>query len=183
MDDLTTIAAVKSYGGLAASVDDELLQSLVSSYSQWVRSWCNRDFTINTYDLWRDGYGTRTIMVPQWPITAVNLIETDGRAIDASPSWGARGYRFSERSITLDGGACFSFGMQNIHINYTAGYAEVPFDITQAVNELVLLRYKLRTMVEWSSKSLAGETVSLNTKDMPASVATILRQYASVVPV
>ena len=50
-------------------------------------------------------------------------------------------------------------------------------------NEIVGLRYTLRDKQGWSSKSLAGETVSLITKDMPASVATVLNQYRAVVPI
>ena len=61
-----------------------------------------------------------------------------------------------------------------------AGREEGHADIAQAVNELVGLRYALRDKQGWNSKTLAGETVSFSTKDMPASVATILKQYRVV---
>jgi hypothetical protein len=53
----------------------------------------------------------------------------------------------------------------------------VPAEIAQACNELVALRYRLRDKLEWSTKALAGESVSLITKDMPAAVSTILNMY------
>jgi hypothetical protein len=183
MADLTTIAAVKTYLGKTDAGDDAVLTALVSAYSQWVISWTNRDFTSNTYDVWRSGRGQVTMLLPQWPIISVQTVNVDGMAILPSPTFGAYGFRFTDRMVTLDGGAIFNFGANNVQIVYTAGYASVPLDIAQAVNELVGLRYKMRDKLEWSSKSLAGETVSLVTKDMPASVSTILKQYQNPVPI
>ena len=182
MADLTSIAAVKAYIGKSDAGDDACFAMLVTAYSQWVRSWTNRDFNVQTYDIYRSGRGQTLLFLPQWPITSVASVTVDGIAIPAQSSWGTYGYRFDDRSITLEAGAMFTPGQRNIHINFTAGYATIPADIAQAVNELVALRYRLRDKLEWSSKSLAGETVTLNTKDMPASVATILKQYQNVVP-
>lgn len=182
MSDLTTVAAVKLYLGKTDSTDDALFAILVTAYSQWVRSWTNRDFSVQSYNLWRSGRGGATLILPQWPISSVTSLMIDGQAIPAQTTWGTYGFRFSDRAIDLDGSAQFSFGSNNINIGFTAGYTTAPTDIAQAVNELVALRYKLRDKLEWTSKSLAGEVVSLVTKDMPASVATVLRQYQNVVP-
>ena len=38
MTDLTTLAAVKAYAGVAGTADDAMLGSLISSYSQFVRT-------------------------------------------------------------------------------------------------------------------------------------------------
>jgi hypothetical protein len=189
--DLTTLAAAKLYSGITTTADDALLQSLVTAYSQWVRSYCSRDFTVANYEIWRDGRCSRFILLPQYPVTAIALLEVDGKAIAAQSSFGQPGYRFNAPSgnpatdtpaqLVLDGYE-FTWGLQNIHVQFTAGYATVPADIAQAVNELVGLRYALRDKQGWTSKSLAGEVVSLSTRDMPASVATILNQYSRKVP-
>jgi uncharacterized phiE125 gp8 family phage protein len=181
--DLTTVAAVKAYLGLATVADDAQLQSLVTAYSQFVRSWTGRDFTVQTYDLWRSGRGQVMLMTPQWPIVGIAALTIDGRDIPAAASFGAYGYSFADRMVTLSGGATFSMGANNIHLAYSAGFSSVPADVAQAVNELVALRYKMRDKLEWSSKSLAGETVTLVTKDMPDSVKSILRMYQNNVPV
>jgi hypothetical protein len=180
--DLTTVAAVKTYIGKTDVADDAALQALVTAYSQFVRSWTNRDFTVQSYDLWRSGRGQVLMLTPQWPITGVTSVTVDGRSIAAQSAWGAYGFRFTDRAVVLDGGACFAPGASNVHIVYSAGYAAIPADVAQAVNELVALRFKLSDKLEWSSKSLAGQTVSLITRDMPASVTTALKQYQNVVP-
>ena len=182
MADLTTTSAVKSYIGKVDPGDDAVIASLVTAYSQWIRSWTNRDFTVQTYNLWRSGHGGDTLILPQWPIVSVQSLAIDGVAATAQASWGAQGYRFTDRAIMLGAGGVFCWGANNINVAFTAGYSTVPPDIAQAVNELVALRYKMRDKLEWSSKSLAGETVTLVTKDMPASVATVLKQYQNVVP-
>lgn len=181
MADLTTLAAVKLYSGITSNTDDALLSSLITAYSQWVRSFTSRDFTSQAYEIWRDGRSSQFMLLPQFPVSAVSLLEIDGKAIPAQPAFGRYGYRFNDTQLLVDG-LCFAYGQQNVHVMFTAGYATVPTDIAQAVNELVGLRYALRDKQGWSSKSLAGETVSLMTRDMPSSVATILNQYARKVP-
>lgn len=182
MADLTTISAVKAYIGKTDSADDALLAALVTAYSQWVRSWTNRDFTVQTYNIWRSGRGGQMLMLPQWPVISINSLVIEGVPMAAQAVWGSYGYRFTDQAIVIDG-AYFPMGSSNINVGFAAGFATVPTDIAQAVNELVALRYKLRDKMEWSSKTLAGEVVTLVTKDMPSSVATILKQYQNVVPI
>lgn len=183
MTDFTTVAAVKSYIGKTDAGDDGVIGALITSYSQWVRSYTNRDFTVQSYDIWRSGRSGTTLYLPQWPVTAVALLEVDGRALAPAASFGDYGYRLTARSIELCGSARFCVGSNNIHVQFTAGSATIPWDIVQAVNELVALRYALRgDKIGWTAKSLAGETTSLSQRDMPASVATLLKQYVNPVP-
>lgn len=183
MTDLTTLAAAKAYSGITSSADDVMLGSLIAAYSQWVRTFTNRDFTADNYEIWRDGRDNTFMLLPQYPVIDVMVLEIDGKSISRQSAFGLPGFRFTHREIILDGGLCFSRGQGNIHVIFAAGYMDVPTDIAQAVNELVGLRYANRDHQGWSSKSLAGEVVSLVTKDMPASVATILNQYSRKVPV
>lgn len=183
MADLTTLAAVKSYVGITSSADDEQLTSLITAYSEWARSVMSRDITVQSYVSWSSGRGGVSMLVREWPIVSVTALAIEGVTIPAAPAWNAYGYRFAERSITLSGGIIFPIGFDNVRVAYSAGFAVIPADIAQAINELVGLRYKMRDKIEWSSKSLAGETVSLVTKDMPDSVRTVLRNYTNVVPV
>ena len=62
-------------------------------------------------------------------------------------------------------------------------YSYTPPEIEQAVIELVSLRHRERNRIGENSKSIGGEVVSYNVKDMPDSVKTILNNYRSVVSV
>lgn len=180
MVDLTSLADAKLYSGVQSGADDALIGLLVTSYSEWVRSYTNCNFTETDYDIWRDGRDNQSMLLPQRPVTSVSSLKINGETIPAQPSFGAYGYRFDSDSLTLDG-AVFVRGKRNVNVVFAAGYADAPADIAQAVNELVGLRYALRDKQGWTSKSLAGETVSLSTKDMPSSVKTVLDQYRTVI--
>ena len=181
LPDFTTMAAVKTYLGLTISTDDAEIATLITAYSAGMRTFMNRDITSNSYDIRRSGQSTLSMLMPQYPITAVALLEINGQAIPAQPAWGQPGYYFDDIQIALEC-YCFHRGISNVHIQYTAGYATVPADLAQACIELVALRYRLRDKLEWSTKSLAGESVTLITKDMPSSVATALKNWRAVAP-
>ena len=181
MTDLTTLAAVKAYAGVTVTTDDGMLSALITAYSAWVRSWLNRDILRATYSVRLSGRGGQSVQLPQYPIRSITSLSINGVAIAAQPSWGAAGYYFDETRLFLEG-YCFTKGNGNVAVIFDAGFDAVPADIAQAVNELVGLRYALRDKQGWSSKTLAGETVSLVTKDMPDSVRTALRQYQRVAP-
>lgn len=181
MTDLTTLAAVKAYAGVTTNADDAILGALITAYSQWVRSWLNRDLLRTTYTVRFSGRGGQSIQLPQYPIRSIGSLAINGVAVAAQPNWGASGYYFDDTRLYLEG-SCFTRGNGNVQVTFDAGLDAVPGDIVQAVNELVGLRYALRDKQGWSSKSLAGETVSLITKDMPDSVRTTLRQYQRVAP-
>ncbi|WP_404711747.1 hypothetical protein [Sphingomonas sp. MMS24-J13] len=178
--DLTSVAAVKSYCGVEGDADDVVIATLVTACSAWIRAWLNRDITTASYDIRRSGRGTAALQLPQTPIRTIATLEVDGQPIPAQAAWGLPGFYHDDNQVALVG-QLFTRGIANIRIRYDAGYDVVPADIRQACNELVTLRYKLRDKAEWSSKSLAGETVSLVQKDMPASVATLLQSWQTVV--
>lgn len=182
--DLTTLTAVKAYLGVAtASADDGVLAQLVTAYSAWVKAWLNRDILRTTYTVRLDGTGGDAIMVPQFPIRSVGSLTVDGQPVPAQPTYGQPGYWFTDLAIYRAGGT-FTRARGNVQLTYDAGYDTVPFDLAQAVAEIVALRFTNRgDKLGWSSKGLAGETVSLITADLPASARTLLMQYQRVVPV
>ena len=182
MVDLTTLDAAKLWAGVGGPSDDVLIAQLITSYSQFVRSYTNLDFDVRSYTIMRNGRGQIHIMLPQRPINGVSSVVVDGLAILPQTSFGTYGFRFSDRAVILDGGAMFTLGQGNVVISYSAGYATIPADIAQAVNELVGLRYKEKDRIGFASKSLAGELVSFITKDMPVSVKTVLDQYSRKLP-
>lgn len=182
--DFTTLADVKAYAGITTSATDTVLQQLITGASAFLRSWMNRDIATPplAYSETFSGRGTFAILFPQYPAVSVQSLKIDGVPIPAAPSVGAAGYRFNETDLVLTGFG-FSRGMLNIEVAYTAGFSAVPADLAAACNELVTLKFRTRDKLEISSKSLAGETVSFTQRDMPASVATVLKNWRKVAPV
>ena len=69
-------------------------------------------------------------------------------------------------------------------VQYTAGYAVPPADLSQACIELVALRYRERGRIGEVAKAIGGgQTVSYSQKDMSDSIKTLIQQYRRVAPI
>lgn len=182
MADLTSTDAVKAWLNISGNSDDALLDKLVSRGSQFIRTYCQRDFLSQAYADTFDGRDTSRIAFPNYPVTAVASVTIDGTAIPARPSALGSGYVFSPTMLSLSG---FSFtrGFGNVVVAYTAGFATVPPDLEQACVELIAFKYRERDRIGHQSKTLGGETVAFYIGDMPKPVQTVLETYKKVVPV
>jgi hypothetical protein len=179
--DLTTLSAVKSWLNIASTSDDVLLSRLITSTSQYIQSWLNRSFALQSYTERRSGTGTYAIALSNYPAAVINSVLVGAFSIPASTDGVSAGYVTDGKFIYLVG-YLFTQGIMNVTLTYTAGYATTPPEIEQCCIELLSIRYKERQRIGENSKSIGGETISFDVKDMPASVKTILNNYRKVLP-
>lgn len=184
--DFTTLAALKAWIPVAGNADDDVLQRLITNISSWMENELSRNIYVTTVDEIRNGTGTDRLMLTEFPTVAVTSLEINGTAVPLSAAWNMPGYVVSDFSIVLRGGLRFTRGVQNVHVVYTAGYADdpdsVPLELQQSCLELCHLRYKERPFVGVQSKSLGGETITFSDKDMPKSVAVTMDNYRKRLP-
>jgi hypothetical protein len=181
--DLTTVAAVKQWLGIKeATTDDTLLAALVSGVSRWIQKWLSRTIATGSYTETLNGNGKDALFLVNTPITAVSSVVVNGVAIPARTSVLGSGYTFDEDAIYLVG-YCFTKGVQNVQLGYTAGYTSTPEDLELATKKLVGMSYRERDRIGQSSKALQGEQTNFIVKDLPADVELILDRYKRVVPV
>jgi hypothetical protein len=172
----------------AGVTDDLVIARLITAESHVIYKFLDRhDLLSDTYDEIRsgNGYGHMQLFMRHWPITAVSAVTINGLTIPAksvTANFFSSGFKFDDKSIVLMGYA-FEKGIDNVEVEYTAGYDSIPADITQACIELTALRYRERTRIGENSKSLAGEVVSFNTKAMTDSILESLNRYRRVIPV
>lgn len=181
MADLTTLSAVKAYGGITNAVSDLLLADLITRTSATVENYLGRSVLSAARSETRDGTGSNRIVFAENPVTAVSSVVVDGRSIGPALDVSSPGYRFTKTMLVLNGFA-FTKGHGNVSLSYTAGYASIPEDIEQAVIESVLLAFKRRDHLDVSSKGLAGETVSFINSELTPAARDALRPYKKVVP-
>lgn len=175
--DLTTLADLKAWLGISNTTDDAQLGRLITAASDFIVQYCSRTF-VTTAVTGRKyhGNGNRTLVLRNWPIVSIELLQIDGITIDPSL------YSFYDRAIYLDDGYVFTQGIANITVNYTAGYATVPFGLAQACIELCSLKYRTRERIGHESKSIGGETVTFTVRDLHPEVKKALDQYSDKVP-
>jgi hypothetical protein len=167
------------------ATDDALLTRLITAASRFIQSWVQRQIAVSDWIELRDGNGGQRMAFANFPVSAVLALSIDGITIPPAPTTGGfgAGYVFSPTELALRG-YVFSRRAQNVIVTYTAGYASVPPDISQACIELVCQRYRERSRIGEVSKALmSGETVTYSQKDMSDDVKTLLQQYQVVAPV
>jgi len=193
--DLTTLSDVRAWLGITGTADDALLQRLITSASNYIQSWLNRQFAVATYTDITDGNSGDVQAFSNYPVQSVTLVTLGtgtGQGygqnlagggvitIQPSPDGFSQGYVFDPKFLYLIGYR-FARGRMNVKITYTAGYTTIPQEISQACIELISLRYKERTRIGEVSKHLAGETITYSQKDFPEGVRTILNNYRKVI--
>jgi len=180
--DLATVADLIAWMGLE-NVDQattDQLQRLVTATSIWIQEEISRTIRSLSYTETLDGHGGDRIMLCNYPVTAVASVSVDGQALPPSSGPGQPGFALANDLIVLRGYR-FALGAANVVVVYTAGFATIPQDLTQACLELASLRWKERDRIGHVSKSLGGETVTFMVKAMPDSVRQMLGHYRRVV--
>jgi hypothetical protein len=181
--DLTTVANVKLWLGVASGTDDTLLARLVSGVSAWIQEWLGRIIGSAPYTDTLNGNGKTVLAFLRYPVTAVTSVTIDGLVIPARTVLGGSGFYFDADFLYLDGYCFTQNSRQNVVIVYTAGFAATPLDLEQAAIELIALRYKDKDRIGVSSKSIGNEHVTFFSKDFPDDVANVLQSYKRVVPI
>ena len=132
---------------------------------------------VTTYDGWYDGNGSYRMFLRVTPVVTVALLTVNGITIPQStsvtvPGWVIDG---SGKSIVIRQGygvrtprrGCsywsFQEGVQNIEVQYTAGYASTPGDIVDATIRMVANNFRRRDWLglkqQADSKSPMGQMI------------------------
>ncbi len=172
-------------GGGLAGPSDVLLARLIAEVSGWIGLETWRDFAEQTYTEVYNGKGSNRLMLKNRPITGVTALVVDGMTILPSAGFGQTGYTFDDDFIYLFG-YCFSRGMQNVQVSYTAGLLTgdpVLMLAEQVCIRLVALAYNEKDRTGMKSQVLAGQTTSFNVDDLPADVKRMIHRLRRVAPV
>lgn len=125
---LTTVARVKSFMGITVSTYDSVFELLIDVVTDFIENECDRRFKKTAYtNVLLDGQGTRTLVVPQFPIVSsetVSLFErvSGSYGLDAWDAIASGDIRIDYESGIIKTDFNFLNGFENYKINYTAGY-------------------------------------------------------------
>jgi hypothetical protein len=181
---LITLAAVQQYLSIKPGGDaDPLLSNMIDRVSAAVLNYLNRgDIMASPRTETRNGTSSARMVCANLPVQSVQSVRINGAEVLPSTGYSVPGWSFDAEGVILRGGLTFTRGTANVELSYVAGYDEVPADIALAVLEAVGLAFKRREHVDVSSKSLAGETITYITADMPPSARKVLDNYRKVIP-
>jgi hypothetical protein len=135
--DLCTVPVLRRWLGQQSSDNDPLLAQLITAASAQIYSYLQRKLLIaHSVSLLLDGNGKHRMLLPEWPVLAVNSLSIDNVAVAPSPGFPAAGYQVDAwdgtppgamASIRIIAGSgiwpgTFSRGLQNVAVSFTAGY-------------------------------------------------------------
>lgn len=162
---------------------------------------------VMTFSETYDGNDSDTLFVRNNPITGVTSLTINNNVINQSTAWGVTGWVIdgNGKCIKIRGGGggsgpsfnttyygawtgCGQFfvrGIQNVSITYSAGFAQVPFDLEMCARKVVALNYKRSQWIGQRSRDLAqgAGTITYADWEMDKDCWRTLNSYKRVAPV
>jgi hypothetical protein len=162
---LAALTYVKNYGNITVSTYDGYLTNRIVAASAEIVNYTNNNFTLANYTDIYDGPGSLTLKLANWPVTAVTSVTLEygsnnptvvpGANITIDSANGMISYLPSATFVPY-----FPYGIQNIQVIYSAGYANIPVDVQEAVAKIVMNKFAIM---------LAGNVVTGGGGDMTMS--------------
>lgn len=201
MADLLTLEEYKLLEGIASTQYDEKFETLITSVSKLVRTYCGTEF--DTYagspgvtDLFDIQWDTYVVQLRNSPIIAIEAVyERDSQSSSYTQLY-ANGTN-SEYSWYLDPVSDSIFrttesgkyknwqkGVGSVKVTYTAGYATVPEDLKLGVADLITYyhkdEWKERQTIGSATREGAGASAIRNDPGFPDHIRRILDLYRTV---
>ncbi len=162
---------------------DTLLARLITAASNAVCVYTGRQgFDVESYSELYDGRSRPFIVLRQWPAITVSSVFVSAQfeqpPVQLEPPVAGGG----AQRLLLEHGF-FPYGVSNVTVTYSAGYAATPGDVEQAVIELVGERFRARERIGLTAKGLGGqETTSFSAKPFNDTIAALLAPYRRICP-
>ena len=189
---LCTLEDLKTHLEIEASNQDAFLTNLVLRATQFIETYCNRQFMSREFTEYYSGDGTNSIMLPNTPITAVTQIKDDKSAqadFDYDDTDENDAFSFEDwGKLLLTNGDVFhspgsTYPLRNYKIVYTGGYATAPEDLRQVCIELAAAKFYLKDKQRQgvASKSAGGQTITYRPDDLSPAQKEVLEAYRTIV--
>lgn len=186
MSQLCALQDVKTYMGKTDTNSDTALNALITNVSAAIETYCNRTFASTSYTETRNGGCGQKMYLANGPVTAVSSLSVNGQSVPLAPDAVSYGFVFDSMMVYIRPGSGgsgggpqeFCKGIQNVTVQYTAGYTSIPNDITQACVLWVVYLFGKRDRLDKRNETLGQQqTQGYDLSDMPKVVKTMLAAY------
>lgn len=153
MGDLISTSYAKEFMRISSSVNDDLIDQIISGVSGQIERECGRTFNERTYREWVDGEGDSTLRLRNYPVTRLFRVATRRNQV------GSITYSGSDTVSTV---SLSTSGIMTL-ANITTSGAEIFKDITLAGKSLSALSTSVGAQTGWSlaiQGTSAGEPVA-----------------------
>ncbi len=162
-------------------ISDPIIQRLISSASAFIQNYLNRTIASTTYTRYFNGQNMPTMMLPQYPVTAINGMQIDGAVIAARPALtfpavyaNGSGYTFAESGQVALSGYLFARGYNNVYLSWNGGF----LISNEAQTIPATAPYVLTTLARWSAGDRGVTYASSGVAFAAVTGAPAVGQYA-----
>lgn len=164
---LTTIERLRLWLKITDDSDDALLGALIESCSEQIGRYCSRD-NLGSVESYNETYWFRStnirplLVLDHWPVVSISQIKIAGAdvAVVTDPMQAGIGGAFLDRDARTLRLPPVLYRDTPVQIAYTAGFDPLDLGLEQICCQFTGEVYKSKDWIGYSSKSLAGETVS-----------------------
>lgn len=166
--DFAILEDLKNYLNISDNDNDYLLQRLITSASQFISTYCQRDFELKQYTDRFNGNFSDYHVFSKYPVAEIISIVNNNGTITNNNY-----YIEDDFAINLEDtqfiGKC--------SIEYRAGFETIPDDIVQATIEIASYWFKKKDNIDLGSKNMSTQTVSYMVKELPDWIMIKLLRY------
>ena len=193
MANLITLAEYKEAEGLQSAKDDLQINSLITSVSQLVKTYCGNSiidfYSSNKTETFNIDYETYAVQLTESPVVSIVSVETRGtyREAYAAITTTAQEYFLDEKTdsiIRTNSGNSYRNwprGPGAVRVVYKAGYASTPADLKLAVFDLITYylknEHKQRQTIAGASIQNQASTSQRNNVAFPDHIKRVLDLY------
>ena len=167
---LSTLADLKAYLGVTATTNDTIMCDMIDRASVEIEEACGgRRFVAASYDEYHDGDGRHgAVYLNQYPIISTGTVRDDTQR---PPTWDSATVVSSDYITTYEDegkivrtDAPFQKGIENVRIQYQAGFNTVPLDIQKECVRLAA--------VDWFNSPAGKGRLGRSSEALPGNQGT-----------
>ncbi|MDZ7732206.1 MAG: hypothetical protein U5R31_03060 [Acidimicrobiia bacterium] len=153
---LATLPNYKLRHGDVAAADEPKVTQLLEDASSLVRKVARLHISeVSDDEIEVDGDGSRRLLLPEIPVTAVSAVSVEGEALDADDyRWWAWG------GLDRRDGDCWPVGPRTVTVTYTHGESPVPAWIVSIVCSMVFESLRPQVSTGEQAVTTGSQTVS-----------------------
>lgn len=172
---LTNVAELRARFAALATYPDELLEvALDDAEGELLESLDRRVIKRAAVVSEFDGTGNGEVLLPEWPVASIELLQLDGATLDAS----SYRVRAEEGVLVRRGGACWP-ECAVIRAEYTAGYDPVPRPLIRALHILAWI-FADRQLAEADALEGGEKKIRLGAAEVEFQARTLDEQAGSL---
>lgn len=165
MANLITLKQYKESENIASTKDDFVIDQIINSVSQLVKTYCGNSFvdyySTNKVDTVSINWDTHVVQLDESPVNSIVSVEVRDSVTDSYRTVPSTEYYLDEAtdSVMYVTGSTYKLwprGAGAVKVTYTAGYNACPLDLKLAVVDLVTYYYKDEYK---ERRTLAGATL------------------------